>query len=183
VSGRASDERGLGVRRRGPRLRAFLPALAMLGAVLPGVAHATEPIEIRGMTFVLDEASGRHLVVRAERARVDPVTEVAQLAEVEVLVRGERSGMGLTLRCTTARITLGDQAFRLDGDVVGVDGDGRRMRTEWLEYDPAAQTLRTTAPVTVVDGAAEYRGQALVYEVDARRLRLLGGVSVVRGAP
>lgn len=155
----------------------------MLAGVLPGGAHATEPIEIRGMTFVLDEASGRHVVVRAERARVDPIGEVAQLADVEVIVRGERPEIGLTLRCATARITLGDQAFRLDGDVRGVDGDGRRMRTEWLEYDPAVQTLRTTAPVTVVDGTAEYRGKALVYEVDARRLRLLGGVSVVRGAP
>jgi len=155
----------------------------MLAGVLPGVVRATEPIEIRGMTFVLDEASGRHVVVRAARARVDPISEVARLADVEVVLRGERPGIDLTLHCATARIALSDQAFRLDGDVRGVDGDGRRMRTEWLEYDPAVQTLRTTAPVTVIDGAAEYRGQALVYEVDDRRLRLLGGVSVVRGAP
>jgi LPS export ABC transporter protein LptC len=169
---------------KGPGARGCALAAAALGvwALAAGAARA-DTIDVEGMTFVSGDASGRHLVVRADRARIDPRSEVAQLERVEVHVRDADPAVDWTLRCQTARIELRTEGFRLDGDVRGVDAEGRRFSTAWLEYDPVADALRTTSPVTVVDGPAEYRGGALEYDVAARRLRLLNGATVVRSAP
>jgi len=148
-----------------------------------GAAGVEESIRIRGMTFVSDEPTGRQLVVRAARARIDPRGDRAWLDDVELRLVGAEPGLRLEVECERAEVALATEAFRLDGRVRGVDGEGRRFRTEWLEYDPATEVLRTDAPVTVLDGGAEYRGGGLEYAIAGRRVRLLDGARVVRRAP
>ncbi len=161
---------------------AELALVVMVCVVTAAEAGAGETIRIGGMTFVARESAGRHLVVEAVRAEVDPATELAKLEDVVVRVSGPATDGELTLRCETARVSLGGESFRLDGDVRGVDAAGRRFRTDWLELDGERGVLRTEAAVTVIDGASEYSGAALVYDLEERRLRLLGGARIVRGA-
>jgi len=156
-------------------------ALAAIVTATPG--RAADSIEIRGMTFVSADPNGRHLVVRAERAHVDPRDEVAWLDDVSVAVTEIAPGFGIHVQCESARVEIRDRGFRLEGRVRGVDDDGRRFATEWLEYDPEGHVLRTDAPVTVVDGASTLRGGAFVYELDERRLLLFDGATVVRSDP
>jgi LPS export ABC transporter protein LptC len=157
---------------------AALP-LAALAAALPAVA--AEPIRIRGMTFVAGAASGQRLVVRAERAEIEPDTEIARLSGVTVRFQSAGAENALALRCAAGRVTLAGQSFRLEGEVTGHDESGRRFTTDWLEFDGDARRLHTTAPVSVEDGAVTYQGVGLEYRVDERELRLLGGVRVESG--
>ena len=163
----------------GTAVASWAPVVAaglVLGWAVPGAA--AEPIRIRGMTFVAGEASGQRLVVRAERAEIEPETEVARLEDVTVRFQAAGAEAALTLRCAAGRVALAGQSFRLDGDVTGQDEAGRRFATDWLEFDGETGRLHTTAQVDVVDGSATYSGVGLEYQVDERKLRILGGVRI-----
>lgn len=129
------------------------------------------------MTFVAGDP-GQHLVVSAERAQVDPASDVAHLWVVSLTFEGDDGGLSLT--CDAAEVALGGQHFRLEGDVRGLDAHGRAFTTEWLAFDGVTERLWTEAPVEVVDGGARYSGEAFEYDVAERRLTLLGGARVER---
>lgn len=153
--------------------------LLALCIAAPAVA-STDFIEISGMTFVASRNSRNEVVVWAEKARVDMVSQTAHLEQIHVSFSSEGSRLEVELRCATGDLDLATNAFRLEGNVEGRTRDGWRFEAEWIAYDDATSLLYSDAPVVIRERGGLYEGGGLRYELTTRRLRLLRGARVVR---
>lgn len=151
-------------------------------ALLPskGVAEDTEGMVIRGLTFVASHGAERDLVVRAERARLDPGSNVAHLEGVESSVDPQEGTPGFEMTCDEGDLFLTTNDFLAKGHVHGKTVDGRRFTTSWVRYDHASGVASTDAPVEIEEAGGKYKGGGFRYQVRDQRFRLLGGASMVR---
>jgi LPS export ABC transporter protein LptC len=165
-------------------LLAIAFGLASASIALPALADEPEGdrqrIVISGMTFVAGSGSRNELVLWAEKAYVDTQRQVVDLEQLHVSLAGDGERPSVDLRCRRGQLDLATNDIRLEGDVRGRTDDGRSFRTEWLGYEEAGELLYTDAVVELRESGALYRGGGLRLEVEARRLRLLEGVHVVR---
>ena len=151
---------------------AFLPSL--------GVAQDTEGMVIHGLTFVASRGAERDLVLRAERARLDPGSNVAHLERVESSVDPQEGAPGFEMTCDEGDLFLSSNDFLAKGNVHGKTADGRRFTTSWVRYDHASGVASTDAPVEIEEAGGKYKGGGFRYNVRDQRFRLLGGASMVR---
>jgi LPS export ABC transporter protein LptC len=150
----------------------FLPA--------PGVAQDAEGMVIHGLTFVASHGADRDLVLRAERAQLDPSSNVAHLERVESSVDPQEGTPGFEMTCDEGDLYLATNDFLAKGHVHGKTADGRRFTTTWVRYDHANGIASTDAPVEIEEAGGKYKGGGFRYQVRDQRFRLLGGASMVR---
>lgn len=133
---------------------------------------------LAGMTFVASRGVHTEIVLEAERARLHPAQNVADLEGVRAVVMGEDGRPGLRLSCQRGEFDLETQDFVASRDVRGRTADGRRFASAWIRYDHARNLAYTDAPVVIHEGERTLRGGGLRYQVREGTLRLLGGASV-----
>lgn len=151
----------------------------------PGLASAAEPatradVALRGMTFVSSRAGERDVVVEAERATLQPGTNVALLEGVHTVFEGRPGAPGFELTCDRGELRTNTNDFFASGHVRGRTADGRSFTTEWVRYDHQRGLAYTDAPVEITENGGSYQGGGFRYHVREQRFRLLGGASLVR---
>ncbi|HME72451.1 MAG TPA: LPS export ABC transporter periplasmic protein LptC [Myxococcota bacterium] len=135
---------------------------------------------IRGLTFVASRGAERDLVLRAERARLDPGSNVAHLERVESSVDPQEGAPGFEMTCDEGDLFLATNDFLAKGNVHGKTADGRHFTTTWVRYDHATGVASTDAPVEIEEAGGKYKGGGFRYQVKEQRFRLLGGATMVR---
>jgi len=146
----------------------------------PSVAQEAEGMVIRGLTFVASRGAERDLVLRAERARLDPGSNVAHLERVESSVDPQEGAPGFEMTCDEGDLFLATNDFLAKGNVHGKTADGRHFTTTWVRYDHATGVASTDAPVEIEEAGGKYKGGGFRYQVKEQRFRLLGGATMVR---
>jgi len=164
------------------RFSVWMLAAACGAGGLPSasVAQDAEGMVIHGLTFVASRGPERDLVLRAERARLDPGSNVAHLEHVESSVDPQEGTPGFEMTCDEGDLFLSTNDFLAKGNVHGRTADGRRFTTTWVRYDHATGVASTDAPVEIEEAGGRYKGGGFRYQVKEQRFRLLGGASMVR---
>ena len=138
------------------------------------------PLHITGMTFVGSWGSGSEFVLRARRGVFEPNTNIAKLQEVEVVATDEDEGRNFRVTCERGEFNVQTNDFLAEGNVRGTTGGGERYFAPWVRYDHEKGVLYSDATVTMQDETGTFRGDGFRYQLDSRRFRLLGHVSVVQ---
>ena len=164
------------------RFSVWMLAAACGAGGLPSasVAQDAEGMVIHGLTFVASRGPERDLVLRAERARLDPGSNVAHLEHVESSVDPQEGTPGFEMTCDEGDLFLSTNDFLAKGNVHGRTANGRRFTTTWVRYDHATGVASTDAPVEIEEAGGRYKGGGFRYQVKEQRFRLLGGASMVR---
>ena len=167
-----------GVRRRSP-----LPLCAALSLALATAAPALEGggLLLTEITLVASRDGERELLLRSERATLDPSTRRAELFDVSAEVVDADESRRLRIECERAEVEIETQNFRAQGNVRGDTGEGQRFSTESVRYDREADLLSSDTPVELVDARGSLRGDGFRYHVAERRFELLGNVRVEQG--
>jgi len=174
---------GFGAAQPVIRLFSVWIVAAGCGAVfLPtsSVAQDAQGMVIHGLTFVASHGADRDLVLRAERAHLDPSSNVAHLERVESSVDPQEGTPGFEMTCDEGDLDLATNDFLAKGHVHGKTADGRRFTTTWVRYDHANGIASTDAPVEIEEAGGKYKGGGFRYQVRDQRFRLLGGATMVR---
>ncbi len=137
-------------------------------------------LRIIGMTFVGSRGDGSEFVLRARRGVFEPNTNIAKLQEVEVVATDEDEGRTFLVTCERGEFNVQTNDFLAEGNVRGTTGGGERYFAPWVRYDHEKGVLYSDATVTMQDETGTFRGDGFRYELDNRRFRLLGHVSVVQ---
>lgn len=147
-----------------------------------GLVRADVPseLEVTGMRFVRALGPGDELVVRAERARLLPDSDLAILEGVDAVVSDSMKARRHEIRCDRAELNLKTSDIRAEGRVQGVTSAGHRYSAPWVEYDHESGTLSSDAPVELVDDSGTYRGDGFRLHLREGRFQLLGNVRVVQ---
>lgn len=115
--------------------------------------------------------------VQAVSAEVDPTASVARLSQVRIEFADRTSG-AVSVEAGEGEFALARDDFALRGGVVGETSAGEHFETEDLRYDSATRSLRTEAPVRMTRSNLEFRGRGMRFDIDSRRLRFAGRVTV-----
>jgi LPS export ABC transporter protein LptC len=153
-------------------------ALALLGAEAPRKLHSE--LHVTGMTFVSSRGSASELVLVAQRAELQPETNLAKLDDVQVTATDPDRARSFDMRCDRGELDVETNDFLAEGDVQGSTGDGQRYQTSWVRYDHKRGLLYTDAPVAMEDSSGSFRGDGFRYDTRKKSFRLLGNVSVVQ---
>ncbi len=137
-------------------------------------------LRVVGMTFVGSRGDGSEFVLRARRGVFEPSTNIAKLQEVEVVATDEDQGRNFLVTCERGEFNVQTNDFLAEGDVRGTTGSGERYFAPWVRYDHDEGVLYSDATVTMQDETGTFRGDGFRYQLDSRRFRLLGHVSVVQ---
>lgn len=136
-----------------------LIALGLAAAAWSDEAPQPELV-LGGMTFVASQGTENEVVLRAESARFEKEEKLAHLRNVHLVLAPEREMPGLDMTADRGTVHIESSNFEAEGNVRGTTGDGRRFRTERLEYYHAPGLVSTSAPVDIDDDAGSYRGMA-----------------------
>lgn len=136
-------------------------------------------LRVTGMTFVGSRGEQSEFVLRARRGVFEPNTHIAKLQEVEVVATDEDASRSFEVTCERGDFNVETSDFLAEGDVRGTTGSGERYFAPWVRYDHEKGILYSDATVTMQDETGTFRGDGFRYDVDERRFRLLGNVSVV----
>jgi len=164
------------------RFSVWMLAAACGAGFLPprSVAQDADGMVMRGLTFVSSRGGERDLVLRADRARLDPGSNVAHLERVESSVDPQEGSPGFEMTCDEGDLFLSTNDFLAKGNVHGKTADGRRFTTTWVRYDHATGVASTDAPVEIQEAGGKYKGGGFRYQVREQRFKLLGGATMVR---
>ena len=143
----------------------------------PSAERATE-LRATGMTFVGSRGDRSELVLHSEVATFFPDRDLADLEIVRAVVTDEDDGDSFRMTCERAELNVETNDFRAEGQVRGTTADGQRYSAPWVEYDHEAGLLHTSAPIQMVDDTGSFRADGFRYEVNERKFRMLGNVSV-----
>jgi LPS export ABC transporter protein LptC len=122
-------------------------------------------------------AGSNEFRVQAAAAEVDPLASVARLSRVQIDFADRTSG-AVSVEAGEGEFALARDDFELRGGVVGETSAGEHFETEDLRYDSATRSLRTEAPVRMTRSNLEFRGRGMRFDIDSRRLRFAGRVTV-----
>ena len=167
------------------RLAGIAAASALL-LVVPGSAPGQESerasaLRLGGMTFVTSHGRQNDVVLKAERVFLPPLSNVAQLEVVEVVMRNpDARRESFQMTCDRGDLVLASSDFRAEGNVEGVTGDGRRFYTTWVEYDSRKGIVSTRAKVRILDGVHTLLGRGFRYNVQDGRFVLTGGATLLQ---
>jgi LPS export ABC transporter protein LptC len=187
---------GAPVDRRGQRSaarRAAIPAclVAVLFAGSAALASEVETasealasldaeLRVTGMTFVGTRGDASEFVLRADRAHFQPDSSKARLEDVRVVGTHPDESRSFEVACQRGELDIETNDFLAEGNVHGSTGDGRNYRAPWVRYDHEEALLYTDAPVEMRDRTGTFRGDGFRYQIEERRFKLLGNVSVVQ---
>lgn len=167
------------------RLAGIAAASALL-LVVPASAPGQESerasaLRLGGMTFVTSHGRQNDVVLKAERVFLPPLSNVAQLEVVEVVMRNpDARRESFQMTCDRGDLVLASSDFRAEGNVEGVTGDGRRFYTTWVEYDSRKGIVSTRAKVRILDGVHTLLGRGFRYNVQDGRFVLTGGATLLQ---
>lgn len=143
--------------------------------------QALPPIELGGVTFEGYRGEQRELSVTAERATIDLVTRVADLERVTFSFSEDSRGQ-IEVAAPNGELKLDADDFVLSGGVVGSAQRGERFSTESVQYIASSRELVSSTPVELRRADLLLLAGGMRLGLDARRLRLIGGVNA-RVAP
>jgi len=165
------------------RLGCVLAVVTSAGATLAraDAKPAASSVELSHVTFVSTKQGDRDVLVRAEHASFDPLTDVVALTGVEMEATPNGQAGSFLLQCDRGKLELDASNFYMEGHVRGRTNDGRQIETTWARYDRASGVVSTDAPVVLRDGNDVLRGGGFRYRVEDDVLRLTNGAQMVQG--
>ena len=141
---------------------------------------ASPALELEGMTFVSSQGAENEMVLTAERARVETAEKVAHLEDVHLQLAPGRRIPGLDMSCERGTVDIETSDFDARGNVRGTTGDGRRFRTERLQYSNGPGLVSTNSPVFIRDETGTYRGDGFRYYIRENRFQLRHAATVMQ---
>jgi LPS export ABC transporter protein LptC len=136
---------------------------------------AAPPAFLEGVRFEAFEAGTTEVEVQAGSAEVDWAQSEVRVQGVRIVLPAEDRGP-VEVEAERGRIDLATEGFVLGGRVVARTGDGQRLETAELRYEPGPRKLVSDAPVRVLGERLEIVGSGMEIDVPTRRVRLRGPV-------
>ncbi len=138
-------------------------------------AAAAPPAELIDVKFEAYSAGERDVLVRAERAEVQPQERVAYLYGVRIDFADEGRGP-IHIEAARAEFELDSDDFVLSGGVEGRARGSERFTTEEVRYEREHNRLWSIHPVRVTDDHLVLHGAGMELDLAERRIRLTGRV-------
>jgi LPS export ABC transporter protein LptC len=166
----------------GARLRASAAMTSLLLALVLGCedtgARPTTTVAasdsadqvLEGFSHYVTNAGVRRSRVEADTAYFYESTQVTELRKVKVTFYDIKGAESSTLTSKTGTYRWQDGAMEANGHVVVVSPDGRRLVTERLRYDNAANTISTDQPFTFDDTSQHLKGNSFRSDPDFRNV-------------
>jgi LPS export ABC transporter protein LptC len=122
------------------------------------------------------DRGARDVALVARRAQIDPETRVAHLEDVEIDLSA-RIGRGpLRVTAPAGELDLRTDRFRLTGGVEGSTRPGEAFTTDSVSYDESSGELFSDSRVELRRSNLYLTAARMRLDVEAGRVRLLGGV-------
>lgn len=157
----------------------FLLAAGWLAA--PAYAEEATELALHRLTFVSSRANVNELILEAEEVRYVPATGIAGLERVRVQFAGEGGEMSFTMVCDRGELNLESMDFRAEGNVRARTADGVQISTARARYERETGRVTGSSPVRITRPNGIITGDGFEYDVDERRLRVLGTSRMVHG--
>lgn len=153
-------------------------AALLLGAF---AVQASGPVlELTGLTFVASRRAANELVLSAERVRLHPEADTADLEVVRARLQGEDGETSFQMVCDRGKFDLNTSDFTAEGNVEGRTRDGVVIRTARARYEHASGLVTANTPVEIAQEGSVLTGDGFEYDARARRLRVLGASRMVQ---
>jgi LPS export ABC transporter protein LptC len=140
-----------------------------------GARASLPPAHLEGVRFEGYRGGASDVEIRARSAEVDWDRDEVRLESVRIFLPATQRGP-LEVQADRGRIDLASEGFVLQGEVVAQTGDGQRLETRELRYEPARRTLIGDHPVRVTGERLDLVGSGMELDVPTRRVRLRGPV-------
>lgn len=153
-------------------LAAGLAACEETGVKPTTTVQATDSADqvLEGFSHYVTKDGVRRTRVEADTAFFYESTQVTQLKKIRVVFFDARGAEGSTLTAKTGTYRWQDGSMEANGRVLVVSPDGRRLATETLKYDNAANTISTNVHFTFDRGAEHLEGNSFRSDPDFRNV-------------
>jgi LPS export ABC transporter protein LptC len=138
------------------------------------------PALLEGVRFEGYRGGASDVEVRARAAEVDWASEEVRLEHVQISLPGADRGP-LKVEAERGRIDLATEGFVLEGRVVARTGDGQRLETRELRYEPTRRILIGDHPVRVTGRRLNVVGSGMELDVPTRRVRVRDALATMEG--
>jgi LPS export ABC transporter protein LptC len=152
-------------------------SLSVLGCEETGVKptttiQATDSADqvLEGFSHYVTKDGVRRSRVEADTAYFYENTQVTQLKKIRVVFFDTQGEESSTLTARTGTYRWQDGSMEANGDVLVVSPDGRRLKTEALKYDNAANTISTNVRFTFDRGTEHLEGNSFRSDPDFRNV-------------
>jgi LPS export ABC transporter protein LptC len=131
---------------------------------------------LKGVALEGWTGDARELSVQAREASIDLGTRIAQLDQVRIALADSQAGP-VEVQAPAGQFDLARDALWLKGGVEGRTGPDERFTTEEMRLDQDTGHLHSEYPVRLERPNLDLKAASMDFDMRARRLRLLGGVS------
>ncbi len=125
---------------------------------------------LEGFSHYVTKDGVRRSRVEADTAYFYENTQVTQLRKIRVVFFDGRGEEGSTLTARGGTYRWQDGSMEATGSVLVVAPDGRRLQTETLKYDNAANTISTNVRFTFDRGSEHLEGNSFRSDPDFRNV-------------
>ncbi len=125
---------------------------------------------LEGFSHYVTNAGVRRSRVEADTAFFYESTQVTQLKKIRVVFFDASGAESSTLTARTGTYRWQDGSMEANGSVLVVSPDGRRLKTEALKYDNAANTISTNVHFTFDRAAEHLEGNSFRSDPDFRNV-------------
>ncbi len=125
---------------------------------------------LEGFSHYVTHEGVRRTRVEADTAYFYENTQLTDLRRITVTFYDIKGEVSSTLTARRGLYRWQDGSMEAEGDVLVVSPDGRRLRTEVLRYDNAANTISTDRPFTFDRGAEHLEGNSFRSDPDFRNI-------------
>jgi LPS export ABC transporter protein LptC len=167
--------------RAGRIWRRWVLALCALGALSACEETGAKPTTtvqvidtadqvLEGFSHYVTKDGVRRSRVEADTAYFYENSQVTQLKKIRVVFFDAQGEEGSTLTAKAGTYRWQDGSMEAKGSVVVVSPDGRRLTTETLNYDNAANTISTNVRFTFDRGTEHLEGNSFRSDPDFRNV-------------
>jgi LPS export ABC transporter protein LptC len=158
--------------------RVALGVCVVLGACEETGAKPTTTVQavdsadqvLEGFSHYVTRDGIRRSRVEADTAFFYEPTQITQLKHIRVVFFDVRGEEGSTLTAERGTYRWQDGSMEAVGSVLVVSPDGRRLKTESLKFDNAANTISTTEPFTFDRDAEHLEGNSFRSDPDFKNV-------------
>lgn len=163
---------GVGGRAWAAVILVALMACEETGAKPTTTVQASEDADqiLEGFSHYVTLGGVRRSRVEADTALFYEGTQITDLRHVKVIFYDLRGVEGSTLTAKRGTYRWQDGSMEARDDVVVVHPDGRKLRTQALKYDNAANTISTDVPFTFDRGDEHLEGNSFKSDPDFKNV-------------